>query len=314
VFSPTYVYNQINGGRDGGTTIGKALELVKDQGCATVRDFPHIRDATRQPDARVRSRARPFRIKSYRPIPKEPESIKGQLARGRPVVIGAYVDQPFHGWTGGKVYKTYSGKPLGKHAMVVVGYDDTKGGGAFKLMNSWGVGWGDKGFCWVSYGALRSMIGVAYVATDVVGGAAPHPPPDGDAEPIMAFTGVNVQFPPPFPPRAMRIAVLGQMTNCRGRRLCLMTRFYQAIPLRRPIGPPVFVFGQALRAQARTREISIPNARFRSDAVPMVIPLQNFGFRPTRWRMIYWVGFDVWVYLDGKLVSRSRPKFISFRW
>ena len=34
----------------------------------------------------------------------------------------------------------------GGHAMVVVGYDDDKYGGAFEILNSWGTYWGNKGF------------------------------------------------------------------------------------------------------------------------------------------------------------------------
>ncbi len=32
------------------------------------------------------------------------------------------------------------------HAMLVVGYDDNKAGGAFRVMNSWGTGWGESGY------------------------------------------------------------------------------------------------------------------------------------------------------------------------
>ncbi|GAB4033802.1 hypothetical protein GCM10028809_36830 [Spirosoma gilvum] len=40
------------------------------------------------------------------------------------------------------------------HALCVVGYDDNmfgKGKGAFKLINSWGIAWGDSGYFWMSY-------------------------------------------------------------------------------------------------------------------------------------------------------------------
>src|SRR5690625_6030951 len=38
------------------------------------------------------------------------------------------------------------------HAMAIVGYDDSKGpGGAFRIVNSWGKYWGDRGFIWVDY-------------------------------------------------------------------------------------------------------------------------------------------------------------------
>ena len=41
-------------------------------------------------------------------------------------------------------YERYGG-----HAICLCGYDDTKG--AFRFKNSWGPGWGDKGYAWLSY-------------------------------------------------------------------------------------------------------------------------------------------------------------------
>ena len=59
-------------------------------------------------------------------------------------------------------------KQAGGHEFTIVGYDDTiecdiNGNnkidpgetGAFKIVNSWGTGWGDKGFVWVMYDAVR---------------------------------------------------------------------------------------------------------------------------------------------------------------
>jgi C1A family cysteine protease len=38
---------------------------------------------------------------------------------------------------------------LGGHAVTIVGYDDNKG--AFKIRNSWGTSWGQKGYFWIDY-------------------------------------------------------------------------------------------------------------------------------------------------------------------
>jgi len=37
------------------------------------------------------------------------------------------------------------------HAMAVVGFDDNKHGGAFRILNSWGTGWADQGYVWMRY-------------------------------------------------------------------------------------------------------------------------------------------------------------------
>jgi hypothetical protein len=50
------------------------------------------------------------------------------------------------------------GSNRGGHAVTIIGYDDTMtthdGHGAFKLVNSWGPGWGAQGFFWMSYEAV----------------------------------------------------------------------------------------------------------------------------------------------------------------
>jgi hypothetical protein len=48
------------------------------------------------------------------------------------------------------------------HAMTVVGYDDTKFGGAFEIMNSWGTTWGNLGFIWVKYADFANFVREAY--------------------------------------------------------------------------------------------------------------------------------------------------------
>ena len=57
----------------------------------------------------------------------------------------------------------------GGHAMVVVGYDDTKYGGAFEIMNSWGSSWGNSGFIWVPYDDFKRQTNSSYVMIEKVG-------------------------------------------------------------------------------------------------------------------------------------------------
>lgn len=75
-------------------------------------------------------------------------------------------------------------KPVGSHAVLLVGYDDKKvigdgeehekTRGAFLFKNSWSVDWGDKGYGWLPYAYLRdglakdcwSMTRARWVETD----------------------------------------------------------------------------------------------------------------------------------------------------
>ncbi|HQH79571.1 MAG TPA: C1 family peptidase, partial [Synergistaceae bacterium] len=137
IFSPSYIYNQINRGRDEGSTIPDALELLKTQGVATLKAMPYG-DYRTQPSPAARQEAARFRAESYARLDgKNIDSLKALLADGHPVIVGMKTYENFLTHSSG-VYRRTSGAYLGGHAMVVVGYDDGKN--AFKIMNSWGEG------------------------------------------------------------------------------------------------------------------------------------------------------------------------------
>ena len=94
------------------------------------------------------------------------DTIKSEIASGKVGVICTKSS----GWTirydnnGQRAIVRGSNYGSGSHAMAVVGYDDnyqiTVNGqtliGAFKLANSWGSSWGNNGYVWVVYDALRT--------------------------------------------------------------------------------------------------------------------------------------------------------------
>ncbi|RLF09379.1 MAG: hypothetical protein DRJ69_04730 [Thermoprotei archaeon] len=68
-----------------------------------------------------------------------------------PVLAGMIVFEDFFSYSGG-VYKhpPSEGESIaGLHAIVLVGYDDSKK--ALELRNSWGTDWGEDGYAWMSY-------------------------------------------------------------------------------------------------------------------------------------------------------------------
>lgn len=60
-----------------------------------------------------------------------------------------------------KLYE-YSAEDVGGHTMTVVGYDDTRYGGAFEVINSWGTDWGDGGFTWITYDDFDRFVKEGY--------------------------------------------------------------------------------------------------------------------------------------------------------
>jgi len=80
-------------------------------------------------------------------------NFKGYLAQGRPILFGAKLGDRFMRWNNSSVISsdTYNnpGMQHAYHAMILVGYDDSKK--AFRIRNSWGNDWGDDGSIWVDY-------------------------------------------------------------------------------------------------------------------------------------------------------------------
>jgi hypothetical protein len=109
-------------------------------------------------------KARPYSILGYTRIasPKDDKAtivqkIKKTISENKPVVVGMNVDLSddrgcYHDLTRGFVWiPDKRVKPVSGHAMTVVSYDDSYGGGAFELQNSWGRDWGNDGFFWITY-------------------------------------------------------------------------------------------------------------------------------------------------------------------
>ena len=151
VFSPAFIYNQINNGRDKGSSPYSALRLLQRKGVAPWKSMPYTdKNYTRRPNSAAFRAATPYKIKSYSTL-RTYNAMKSQMAAGRVVLAGIKVYSNFYR-LGSKVYESGQGSFRGGHAILLVGYDDSKGSnGAFKIFNSWGTGWGNKGYGWISY-------------------------------------------------------------------------------------------------------------------------------------------------------------------
>ncbi len=164
VFSPSYVYNQINRGRDNGSTIEDAMSLIQSQGCATLSTMPYTDNYLQAPTESAHNEARQFKAQSFSKVDyKNTDAMKSVIADNNAVVIGLKVYENFMTYKGG-IYRIAQGDFLGSHAMCVVGYDDEKQ--AYKLMNSWGTDWGEKGFVWIDYGLFKELNQTALVMYD----------------------------------------------------------------------------------------------------------------------------------------------------
>jgi hypothetical protein len=116
----------------------------------------------------------PFRITdAYVLDVSNPEWIKTAkllVTNGYPVVINVgFSENMFvesvkkHGMSSGLwEWNPSMATDIGGHCMSIIGFDDSKYGGAFEIMNSWGTGVGDGGYVYIKYADASKFILEAY--------------------------------------------------------------------------------------------------------------------------------------------------------
>jgi hypothetical protein len=159
VFSPAFIYNQINEGKNEGSRIDEALQLIVDQGAATWVTMRYKSDDYRtQPSPSAFQEAANYRAAEMKRADGT-QAIKAALANRLPVVAGIFVYQSLYQLSGANSVYRVADAPCASggcgHAVTIVGYDDDKYGGAFKIINSWGREWGDDGYFWLPYQFAR---------------------------------------------------------------------------------------------------------------------------------------------------------------
>lgn len=178
LYSPAFIYNQLNNGQDNGLKVNEALAWVLDHGMATLATMPYQEtDYTTQPTIAAIQEAQNYKTQEWGTL-KSTQDMKTSLANQQPVIVTMAVFNSFKNLKGtDSVYNT-ADTWIGEHAVTVVGYDDGHAsGGAFKVMNSWGTDWGDQGFFWLPYDFTYtqvqingqdagSLISGAYVVVD----------------------------------------------------------------------------------------------------------------------------------------------------
>lgn len=155
-------------------------------GALSLKEFPYSRSSSclPPPPASVIALARDFKADGLVVLnAKNIEDIRGKLAQGDPVVISYHTSRSFHRHRGSRTYDdpTFVNKDddyNGWHAMTLIGYDDSRQ--AFRLINSWGRGWGDRGYAWISYDLFQPLVREA-ITLKVTAPARPEPAPEPPA-------------------------------------------------------------------------------------------------------------------------------------
>lgn len=191
IYSPSFLYNYLIDSEDGckqSISVVKALETLNSIGTVSIKEMPFNFDAKpcRKPDKEMIKVAKRNRIANFYMLSDNPRYERGdiiyrmkkRLMSKSPIIIATYLDKNWK--PGGKfdshdylangelIWEKPASGDYGLHAMLVVGYDDSKGAkGAFKVMNSMGPDWGNRGYIWISYKVMKKNTPWRFVANDL---------------------------------------------------------------------------------------------------------------------------------------------------
>jgi len=139
---------------DAGAMLRDGFKSIAKQGVCKEALWPYdIPKFAKKPVKPCYTQALVYQAVQYMRLAQTERQLKGCLAEGFPFAFGISVYESFES---DKVAKTGvvpmpepTEKSLGGHAVLCVGYIDSKR--QFIIRNSWGPGWGDKGYCYLPY-------------------------------------------------------------------------------------------------------------------------------------------------------------------
>ncbi len=169
-FAPLYPYYKVAKDSVAKTpvvSLPEVLDAMKKYGTPKYIDLPSRYLYYTTP--RIEEEASYYRISEYTRLfdkydgkVKKIQAIKATLNDNLPVIIGMHIPKSFF-WAKDfwQPRETFS-RDLPGHALTIIGYDDTKYGGSFEVINSWGSDWGNDGFMWIRYGDLIQFTEYAF--------------------------------------------------------------------------------------------------------------------------------------------------------
>jgi C1A family cysteine protease len=142
---------------DSGAQIRDGVKSVANKGDCPEKLWPYdINRFANKPSQPCYKEAVKHKAVQYQRVNRDLNQMKGCLASGYPFVFGFSVYQSFEGQqvakTGHASMPSPGEQAVGGHAVVAVGYDDSQNW--FIVRNSWGTGWGMKGYFTLPYAYL----------------------------------------------------------------------------------------------------------------------------------------------------------------
>ncbi|WP_227287849.1 C1 family peptidase [Boseongicola sp. H5] len=190
IASPAFIYDAIRidpDDCDTGSRITDALNLLQNTGSLDSAAYSYDDRLCRVVNPGQHGDGLGFSISGWARVDHENlDQVKGELARGHPVILSMLPDTGFHLLRAADpIWRSGPRDPneLSGHAITLVGYDDRAG--LFEFINSWGSDWGDAGYGFMDHDTFRNRVRGAYVIRPET---EPRPP-------------VPIEPRPPAPPQ-----------------------------------------------------------------------------------------------------------------
>jgi len=184
---------------DEGSYLRTMAKVLADKGVPPEKLWPYIESKYKtRPPTSVDTEAIKSHADTYYRVDGDTATetltnIKAAIASQYPVMLGFTVYNNFFNIGASGDMPTGAGGIAGGHAVTVVGYDDTHTNldgskGALFIKNSWGAGWGAKGYFWMPYKVVikaSNDVGDAWEIIDESDFMNPIPvDPDPDPIPV----------------------------------------------------------------------------------------------------------------------------------
>lgn len=142
---------------DAGAMIRDGIKVVAKVGTPREDYWPFdVEKVTVKPVMQAYDEAKKELVDRYERVPVEARSINSVLNSGVPIVFGMAIYESFMSdetsKTGIVKMPETTEASLGGHCMLLVGSEKDH----YIVMNSWGEGWGDKGFCYIPHAYMNN--------------------------------------------------------------------------------------------------------------------------------------------------------------
>ena len=164
-----YAHSRESDPTDDGTSLYNNIVAVQTEGVCQERLCPYLdRPNDAEPTDEAKSDALLRRIRKALNVKKDISHLKSAISQGYPVAVSLKIFDSFNpidGFIPRPSDEEISSNQSGNHAMVLCGYSDEEK--IFIARNSWGIKFGNQGYCFLPYSYIEDFMNVACIVTEI---------------------------------------------------------------------------------------------------------------------------------------------------